>query len=382
MDCYIVIMKRYIYHQVLNDLKKKMVFVTGPRQIGKTFLAKQLMKEFRNPQYLNYDNSIDRKIIKDMSWRVDADFLIFDEIHKMKGWKTFLKGIYDGRPENQAILVTGSARMDTFRQSGESLAGRYFHLKLNPLSVKELEDLYPRYEAVEKLNRLGGFPEPFLSNSEEEAARWRNQYYTDLIREDILEFGKLSEITNMKMLLELLRYRVGSPLSYSSLAGDLQISPNTVKRYIQILESLHIIFLLTPYHKQLARSILREPKLYFYDTGLIEENEGVRMENTVAVCLLKHIEYLRDAKGQDIGLHYLKTKEGKEVDFALVANGNLKQLIEIKLSENNFSKSLLFFCERFPGVDGFQVVHNLRQPQHVKGISLVQAGEWLSRLEV
>ena len=192
-------MKRYIYQQVLNDLKKKMVFVTGPRQIGKTFLAKQIMKEYRNPQYLNYDNPTDRKILKNMSWKLNADLLVFDEIHKMKGWKTFLKGVYDGRPGNQAILVTGSARMDTFRQSGESLAGRYFHLKLNPLSVKELENLYPPYEAIEKLNRLGGFPEPFLSGSEEEAARWRNQYYTDLVREDILEFGKLTEISNMKM---------------------------------------------------------------------------------------------------------------------------------------------------------------------------------------
>lgn len=359
-----------------------MIFVTGPRQIGKTFLAKQIMTEFKNPQYLNYDNSDDRKIITKMSWKLNADLLVFDEIHKMKTWKTYLKGIYDNRPENQAILVTGSARMDTFRQSGESLAGRYYHLKLNPLSVKELENLYSPYEAVEKLNRLGGFPEPFLSESEEEASRWRNQYYTDLIREDILEFGKLNEITNMKMLLELLRGRVGSPLSYNSLANDLQISPNTVKRYIQILESLHIIFLLRPYHIQLARAILREPKLYFYDTGLIEENEGIRLENTVAVCLLKYCEFLRDTKGQNISLHYLKTKEGKEVDFAIAVDKKLTQLIEIKLSDNNLSKSLLFFREHYPEAQAFQLVHNIRQSQYLKSISLVQVGEWLSKLEV
>ena len=228
-------MKRYLYDQILKDLKKKMVFITGPRQVGKTYLAKEVLKEFKNPQYLNYDNRDDRKIIQQMSWKLNADLLIFDEIHKMKDWKMFLKGVYDGRYKNQAILVTGSSRLDTFRQTGESLAGRYFHLRLNPISVKELVemDICESYEAVERLNTLGGFPEPFLSGSEDEAARWRNQYYTDLIREDILEFGRLDEINNMKLLLELLRGRVASPLSYSALAGDIQISPNTVKRYVK-----------------------------------------------------------------------------------------------------------------------------------------------------
>lgn len=375
-------MKRYIYHQVLTDLKKKMVFVTGPRQIGKTFLAQQIIMEYANPQYFNYDNAVDRKIIHNMSWKIDADLLIFDEIHKMKDWKMFLKGIFDCRAANQAILVTGSARLDTFRQSGESLAGRYFSIKLNPLSVKELADLYSPREAVEKLNLRGGFPEPFLAESDSEAARWRNQYYIDLIREDILEFGKLSEINDMKILLTLLRSRVGSPLSYTSLAGDLQISPNTVKRYIQVLESLHIIFLVKPYHENVARAILREPKLYFYDTGLVDENEGIRLENNVAVHLLKYCEYLRDTKGQDVTLHYLKTKEGKEVDFAIADKGKIKQLIEVKLSDNNISRSLFYFCERFAGAEGLQLVHNLRQPEHIKGIHLVLAGEWLAKLEV
>jgi len=382
MPCYKVNMKRYLYDQVYKDLKRKMVFITGPRQIGKTFLAKQVMKEFNNPQYLNYDNFDDRKIIQRMSWRINSGLLIFDEIHKMKDWKIFLKGIYDGRPENQAILVTGSTRLDTFRQTGESLAGRYFHLRLNPMSVKELENFYSPYEAVEKLNLLGGFPEPMLSNSEEDALRWRNQYYIDLIREDILEFGKLNEIRNMKMLLELLRGSVGSPLSYSSLAENVQISPNTIKRYIQILENLHIIFLLTPYHKQLARAIRREPKLYFFDTGLIKANMGVKLENTVAVCLHKYSEYQRDAKGKDISLNYLKTKEGKEVDFAIIVEDELKQIIEVKLSDSKLSKSLLFFSKQFPGAEAIQLIHNLRHEQYLNRINLIPAGEWLLRLGI
>jgi len=358
-----------------------MVFITGPRQVGKTFLAMELFKEFKNPTYLNYDNDDDRKIILKRTWRLNTDFIIFDEIHKMKNWKMYLKGIYDGKPENQAILVTGSSRLDTFRQSGKSLAGRYFHLRLNPFSVKELETVETPYNAVEKLNRRGGFPEPFLSASEEDAARWRNQYYTDLIREDIFDFSKIQEIKTMRLLLELLRYRVASPVSYSSLAGDLQISPNTVKKYIQILESLHIVFLVRPYHRQVSRSILKEPKLYFYDTGYIKGNEGVQLENTVAVCLLKYTEYLNDVKGEDNTLNYLKTKDGQEVDFVVARDNEVNYLLEVKLSEANLSKSLLYFARQFPQAKAFQLVHNLRQEESINGINLARAGAWLAQLD-
>ncbi|MCI0471912.1 MAG: ATP-binding protein [Candidatus Aminicenantes bacterium] len=366
---------------MLNDLRKKMVFITGPRQVGKTFLAKQVLKEFKNPVYLNYDNDEDRKIILQRTWRLNTDVIIFDEIHKMKNWKMYLKGIYDGKPENQAILVTGSSRLDTFRQSGESLAGRYFHLRLNPLSVKELENMETSYNAIEKLNRLGAFPEPFLSGSEEEAARWRNQYYTDLIREDILDFSRIHEIKTMKLLLEMLRYRGGSPLSYSSLAGDLQISPNSVKKYIQILESLHIVFLLKPYYKQIGRSIRKEPKLYFYDTGFIKGDEGVKLENTTAVCLLKHIEYLIDVKGKNMSLNYLRTKDGKEIDFVISEDNEIRYLLEVKLSDSNLSKSLLSFGQQFSQAESFQLVHNLRQEEYIKGINLGRAGDFLAKLD-
>jgi len=374
-------MDRYIYNPIKRDLSKKMVIVTGPRQVGKTWLAKELMKEFRNAQYLNYDNFDDARIISKQTWSLDADLLILDEVHKMKGWKRFVKGIYDTRPAGQSILITGSARLDAFRQSGESLAGRYFSYRLHPLSVREVRDAVPPREALMLLNRLGGFPEPFLSGSDAEAARWRNQYYTDLIREDILEFSRIHEIKAIRLLVELLRERVGSPLSFTSIAEDLQIAPNTVRKYVDILESLCIIFLVRPFHANIARAVLKEPKAYFFDSGYVKGDEGLKLENTCAVCLLKHVQYLQDTAGQDISLRYVRTKDGREVDFALCKEDRITTLIEVKLAENRPSPSLHYFHGRTPDAAAFQLVQNLRQEERVNDVSVVSAGPWLSMLE-
>lgn len=383
-------MERYLYSQILEDLKKKMVFITGPRQVGKTYLAKQIMKNFPNSQYLNFDNINDQRIIKEMSWANNADLIVFDEIHKMKNWKNYLKGVYDSKPSKQSLLITGSARLDTFRQSGDSLAGRYLHLRLNPLSIKEILSLVQNpYEALELLNTFGGFPEPLLNainfekdKAESEAARWKNQYYTDLIREDILEFSRIGEIRNMKVLLELLRTKIGSPVSFNSIANDLQVSPNTIKKYIQILESLYVIFLITPFHKNIARSILKEPKIYFYDTSFIEGNTGIKLENTCALTLLKNVQFLYDAKGENVKLYYLRTKDNREIDFAISRDGELSQIIEIKLSDKKISPALSYFAERFQTVEAIQLVHNLKQNESKNGINVFKASDWLANLSV
>lgn len=375
-------MKRYLTDILGSDLDKKMVLLTGPRQVGKTTLAKELTLTYQKPLYLNWDVPDDRRMLLDQSWSLRTDLLILDEIHKMADWKSYLKGVFDGRPEGQAILVTGSARMETFRQSGESLAGRYFPLRLHPFSVREwveLSDVTPD-AALDRLIERGGMPEPFLAENRIDAERWRRQYFTDLVREDVLEFSRINEIKAMRLLVELLRVRVGSPLSVASLARDLQVAPNTVARYIGILEALYVVFLVRPYHRNVARAILKEPKVYFFDTGYLPDDDGIRWENACAAMLLKHTQYEQDVLGKQTSLHYLRTKDGAEVDFVLCEGEQPTHLIECKHADTHPAPALLKFADLFSGAQAIQLVRELRREEYRRPVSLLKGADWLAEL--
>lgn len=359
-----------------------MVFLTGPRQVGKTYLAKQIMRGFKRPVYLNWDDIDDAQVIRKRQWSIRADLVVLDEVHKMKNWKLFLKGTFDTKPEDQALLVTGSARLETFRQTGESLAGRYFHYRLHPLSVKEVEpedDM--RGLVLDNLLARGGFPEPYLAGDPRDINRWRNQYYTDLVREDILDFSRIHEVKAIRTLVEMLRSRVGSLLSCRSLAEDLQVAPNTVRKYVEILQSLYIIFLIRPFHKNIARALTREPKLYFYDTGFVKGDDGIKFENLTAVSLLKHVQFCADALGKEGALHYLRTKEGKEIDFILVDNDRISRAVEVKDKETSLSKNIKYFRGKYRNIPFVQIVRNMRQARQVDGVPIEPAADWLAGLE-
>lgn len=364
---------------ILKDLKKKMVFLTGPRQVGKTYLSKEIAAIFPKSVYLNYDSAEDRKIIMNESWLGTTTLLILDEIHKMPGWKNHLKGIYDTKPEQMAILVTGSARLEALRQSGDSLAGRFFRHRLLPFSPAEAA-VAGYGDDLERFMTRGGFPEPFLAEENRDADRWRMQYIDGLIRTDILDFEKIHDLKAIQLVLDLLRAKVGSPISYKSIAEDVGIAPNTVKKYIQIFESLYIIFRVAPFSKNIARSILKEPKIYFFDTGMVKGDEGVRFENLMAVCLLKHIYAQVDYLGKPYALNYLRTKDGMEVDFCVVRGAKPEQMLEVKRSEPNPGKSILAFKAKY-NIPGLQVVQHLKHEKIENGIEIRRGLDYLKSLE-
>jgi uncharacterized protein len=353
-----------------EDLARKMVLLSGPRQVGKSWLARHIATtQFHSSRYLNWDNLLDREVILNYGWSTTTDLLVLDEIHKMPAWKNHLKGIWDSRPKNMTVLVTGSARLETFRQSGDSLAGRYLHHRLFPLTPAEMVRVGTPAPLSRFLER-GGFPEPFLVELQEEAGRWRRQYIDGLVREDILNFENITQLRAMHLLVELLRERVASPLSYQALSEDVGVSPNTIKHYLSILEALCIVFCVFPYHRSIARAVTLQPKLYFFDVGLVRGNAGAKLENLAALSLLREICLREDRDGRNRQLAYLRTRDGREVDFLIVQEGAPPLMVEVKTSDNKISPQLRYFYDRY-GFKGIQLVADLHSenesgPLHVR----------------
>jgi len=377
-------MKRSIDLQIRRDLQQKMVLLTGPRQVGKTTLSQQLLAEFPGGQYLNFDVAAHRAVIQAQTWRHSAPLLVLDEIHKMPDWKNWLKGVVDGRAPGQAVLVTGSARMDTFRQTGASLAGRYFQLRLHPVSVREWSEasqVSPQQALTHLLSR-GGFPEPVLASTEADAQRWRADYFAGLVREDVLEFSRLHEVNAMRLFAEMLRSRVGSPLSLASIARDLQLSPVTLGRYLDILEALFIVFVVRPWHRNIARATLQAPKVYFYDTGLVLGDEGLRFENLVACHLLKNVHWQQDTRGAAADLHYIRTKDDAEVDFCLSEGDTLTHLVECKLANAKSHRALGRFAAQWPQAQAIQLLRDCPVEADMGRLRVRDAAPWLAALPV
>lgn len=365
---------RYLSEQVIRDLKKKMVFLGGPRQVGKTTLALNL---FSKDCYLNWDFSLDRE--KLLNYELpDTPVWIFDEIHKYRRWRNYLKGLYD-KNRGQKILVTGSARLDLYRFGGDSLQGRYHFLRLHPLSIDELQS--KSFTDLESLMKLGGFPEPFFSGNEKEARRWSREYRQRVLRDDISSLETISDLGTAELALMRLPSLVGSPLSINSLSEDLQVSFKTVKRWIEIFERFYAVFRLSPFGSPRIKAVKKEQKHYQYDWSLITE-QGARFENLVASHLLKWVNFGEDTEGRDLELRYYRDVEQREVDFVVVESGNPLVFVECKLADKSTSASLRYVKAKFPEVPAYQLTHTrLHDFRTKEGIRVIDAHKGLHEIK-
>ena len=326
-----------------------MVFVAGPRQVGKTTMARRIVG--RRGGYLNWDVSRDRERIL-RGELPPSSLWAFDEIHKYRSWRNLLKGLYDGRRPNQQILVTGSARLDFYRFGGDSLQGRYHLLRMHPLSVAELK--IERSSAFRDLLVLGGFPEPFFSGSITEAKRWSREYRNLLLREEVASLERVQDLGNLELLVLRLPELVGSPLSLNALREDLQVSHKTVANWMQILERLYAVFRIAPFGAPRLRAVKKEQKHYHLDWSVVPQ-ESARFENLVAAHLLKWVHFEQDAQGRDLDLRYFRDVDGREVDFVVVEGRRPIRLIECKWADAEVSRGLCYLKKRFPECEAFQI---------------------------
>jgi predicted AAA+ superfamily ATPase len=386
--------ERYLTKFVIEDLKKKMVFVGGPRQVGKTTLALELIaKRFGRSGYFNWDSRIDRRKIMQSIWPGDADLIILDEIHKYKKWKSFVKGEYDTLKEKYRFLITGSARLDIYRKGGDSMLGRYHYYRLHPFTLAEAAGRTSMPEVMKEipipsksereifkaLNKFGGFPEPFIKQNSRVLRRWHNEKTERLFREDIRDIEPVRDIVSMQLLGDILPDRTGSLLSINSLREDLEVSHRAVSNWLNILESFYYCFRLYPYVGKNFRSLKKEAKLYLWDWSEIND-EAVRFENCVASHLLKLTHFLQDYEGYKANLYFLRSAEKKEVDFLLTIDEKPWFAIEAKMNDTNVSSSLYYFKEKLQIPFCYQVIKKTNVDSFIKNVRVVSADRFLGGL--
>ncbi|MFP5490392.1 MAG: ATP-binding protein [Bacteriovoracia bacterium] len=375
-------MKRYLVLALIKDLGHKYILISGPRQVGKTTLTKSLSDSI---DYLNYDIPQDKKKIIQRHFDSDKELTIFDELHKMNKWKLYLKGLYDAK-DLAKVIVTGSARLNTFRKAGDSLAGRYFHFHLMPLDLKELKQngFGETKTNLEHLLSLSGFPEPFLAQDVTYYNRWRQTHLDVIIKEDVASLEPLKRIRDLEYLVELMRERVGNPLSYNSLREDLSTDDKTVKRWLTALEESFVFFKILPFSRSIKNGLKKAPKFYFYDIPRAE-NEGARLENLVALSLYKECLYRNDVLGESYQLFYLRNKQHKEVDFLIVKGKLPIAMIEVKTADDTPSKNFSYFetelLKMNPKLMKIQLVKNLnRQFKAPQEIWVKDLALWLEEM--
>ena len=370
---------RYISAHIHNDLKKKMVFVGGPRQVGKTTLAQAILDASPNGgRYFNWDYDEDRRDILGKRWHNSDKLLVFDELHKYPRWKGWLKGIYDVSHQRHSFLVTGSARLDLYRRGGDSLMGRYHYWRLHPFTLDEIPSGMTAADAYHRLMTVGGFPEPFLDGNEREARRWRKERFDRVLREDIRDLEPIRNIQLLGLFLDALRHRVGGMITLSNLAGEIEVSPKTAKAWLELLERMYLVFAVRPYSRSIPRAILKPPKVFFFDNADVIGNEGARFENLVATHLLKRLHYTEDREGHRCELRYIRDKEGREVDFVILKDGAIQELIEVKYAEENISRSLRYYVKRLRPKKATQIVAMLKRPYSSGIISVVDPLSYFS----
>ena len=397
---------RYIASAVEDALaERKMAFVAGPRQVGKTTLARSLIEDPKE-SYFTWDLERDRRRILRAGgafWTAPPGSararIVLDEIHKYPRWKRLLKGLFDTYRDDVDMIVTGSGRLDVYQKGGDSLLGRYLLHRLHPFTVGELltggrQDVVTpaelddelvglnavpgAEEALAQIERFTGFPEPLFAGRVERLRRWRRARRELVLREDLRDLTRIRELGLIDQLVDLLPERIGGPLSVNALREDLGVAYDTAKAWLGTLARLYFLFELRPFAGKLARTLRREAKVYLFDCSEVEA-PGARFENVIALHLLKLVDAWNDRGYGDFALSYVRDKERREVDFLITERRRPYLLLETKLSDEQPSAALHYFRDRLRPRHAIQLVRH-GSARKSDGVLVVPADRLLAKM--
>ena len=395
-------MGRHLAAVVEEDLRAKMVFVAGPRQCGKTTLARLMLAKLSG-SYFNWDVAAHRKQLQAFALPHDSKLWVFDELHKFRTWRSWLKGVYDLHADDHALLVTGSARLDIYSRGGDSLQGRYLLHRMHPVTLSELcelpvhdsldnmlelaTDLAPTKElsaSLDALLRLGGFPEPLLAGSDRQAARFRLAYGTRLVREDLRDLESIRDLDRVELLFDRLPVCVGSLLSVNALREDLEASFESTETWLRALERLYAVFRVAPFGPPRIKALKKSQKLYFWDWSRVD-GEAARLENLVMLHLLRLVHWMADVHGEKAELRFFRDAAGHEVDAVVLRKGKPWLAVEVKTSDEPVDRGLHYLLERQAIPWAFQISlrgtrDTLDRSVGAKGVRLMPAAKFLARL--
>ena len=412
-------LEEYAFDESLTG--RHMVFLAGPRQVGKTMLARQWLEKNGCPSlYYNWDDAVTRRAYRNNSRFFESParllgnrdpWIVFDEIHKRNHWRDILKGIYDIFRKDFRFLVTGSARLDLFRRSGDSLVGRYNLFHMMPLNIREIIGLkgHPCFlkesetqrlisafesqvslplhreaeDACIPLQQYGPFPEPFLRQNDRFSRKWHQDYFSLVIRQDLKDVSRVVELDKVEHLLHLLPERIASPLSMANLAREVEAAHTTVKSWLDQLKRLYLLFSVDPWTPKISRGLRREKKWYFLDWYYTPEGPA-RLENIVATYLYRTCLCLSDMGYGHYALYYIRTLDKKEIDFLVTREHRPVMAVEVKSGDMHLANSLKNRAKWFPDSPtlGIQVVDKTGVLQKLpENTWIMSMGRFLSLLD-
>jgi len=359
---------RTITKELLTQLREyPVVTVIGPRQAGKTTLVRNVLPDY---SYVSLEDPENRQLANDdpKAFLKRSGKTIFDEVQRTPHLLSYLQGIVDEEGTNGRFVLTGSHQLELRAAITQSLAGRTGILHLLPLSIGELHDAKISFDDFESYIVQGFLPRVYDQHQRPRTA-YAN-YYQTYVEKDVRQLIQLKDVSLFEKFIKLLAGRVGQIINYQSLSNDVGVGAPTIKQWLSILEASFIIFKLPPYYKNFGKRVIKSPKYYFTEIGLlayllgIEKNTQVSRDPLVGNIFenLAVIEVLKSRynQGRNAELYYFRDSNGNEIDL-LCKTGDGLVGVEIKSAStwnSSFSKSLTNFSESNEKLAGRIVVYS------------------------